>query len=182
VVAGEYYSDLPLEVLINILMSARPLHEILRRYLARQMRRGDSEESALLDPHQRVDTSGFLLQRTRRLSLALTALRERLQKPAATLENLNWRLYGPVGVRALKEAILKEAKTDMEKIFLVTELALELSRVEIESAPNSVDPGTCKTALEKMVDELHNELATAQWTASANLRQYVASAFEKARA
>lgn len=181
--APQELTNLPLEVLINILMSARPLHEILRRYLARrQTSNGNGGEYALIDPHQRVDTSGFLLQRTRRLSLALTALRERLQKPVATLENLNWRLYGPVGVRALKDAILKEAKTDMERIFLVTELALELSRADIAHAPNCLEPAVCKQALKKMVDELHRELTTAEWTASANLQQYVESAFERARA
>jgi len=69
-------SDLPLEVLIEILTSAKPLHIALQRWLTRKSP-GTGNPEVLLDPHERVDTSTFLLQRTRRVSWALDALRTR---------------------------------------------------------------------------------------------------------
>ena len=133
----EELKELPLEILINLLTSARPLHEVLRRYL----RRHDNGNAVLdtsykdADPHKRVDTSGFLLQRTRRFSWALNSLRIRLERPVTTEECLlNWRIHGPVGVMAVANALKREAKSTEERLFLVAELALELARVNPEDA------------------------------------------------
>jgi len=134
----EELKELPLEILINLLTSARPLHEVLRRYL----RRHDNGDTVVYtsfkdaDPHKRVDTSGFLLQRTRRFSWALNSLRKRMERPVATEECLlNWRIHGPVGVMAVANALKREARSTEESLFLVAELALELTRVNPEDAP-----------------------------------------------
>ena len=61
----------------NILSSARPLHRVLKGYLKRRKKHdGDGGDGVLVDPHKRVDTSQFLLQRTRRISWALAILEE----------------------------------------------------------------------------------------------------------
>ncbi|HKQ89129.1 MAG TPA: hypothetical protein VJZ77_00495, partial [Blastocatellia bacterium] len=99
--------DLPLEALIEILTSARPLHQSLQRWLRRRQERKQGETVTALDPHKPVDTSGFLLQRTRRVSDALRALRERLERPVVSEQALTWRLRGPVGVAVLSQAICK---------------------------------------------------------------------------
>ena len=125
----EELRDLPLEVLIQILTSARPLHAAMRRFLRRRASGTDAVDR-VVDPHAKVDTSGFLLQRTRRVSWALRGLRERLERPAATVESLAWRLRGPVGVLAVARAIAREARSADERAFLLTELALEHERVE----------------------------------------------------
>ena len=93
--------DLPLEVLIDILTSARPLHRVLGAYLRRRKEVNDllSLPEFLVDPLKRVDTSQFLLQRTRRVSWALNALKERLERPVATEEGLQWPFVGTGGVR-----------------------------------------------------------------------------------
>ena len=68
----EELKHLPLDVLINILSSARPLHRVLRDYLRRRKKDGTKVDGGeIVDPHKRVDTSQFLLQRTRRISWAL---------------------------------------------------------------------------------------------------------------
>ena len=54
--------NLPLEVLINILSSARPLHRVLRDYLRRRDHmKAKDDDSPIVDPHKRVDTSEFLV-------------------------------------------------------------------------------------------------------------------------
>src|SRR5205823_11691325 len=111
--------DLPLHVLIEILTSAKPLHLALQRWLSRQKGAGVDSPQLLLDPHERVDTSTFLLQRARRVSWAFDALRKRLERPAASREALDWRLRGPVGVQAISRAISKEARSAEERAFLL---------------------------------------------------------------
>jgi len=82
-----------------------------------------------VDAHKRIDTSEFILQRTRRFSWALNSLGKRLERPVPTEECLNWRIHGPVGVVAVANALKREAKSTEESMFLVAELALELARV-----------------------------------------------------
>jgi hypothetical protein len=63
----EELKDLPLDVLIDVLTSAKPLHIALGRWLKRKRAVGPAADVIALDPHKRVDTSAFLLQRTRRV-------------------------------------------------------------------------------------------------------------------
>ena len=147
-----------------------------------------------MDPHKRVDTSGFLLQRTRRVSAALNALRERLQRPVASEQVLQWRLRGPVGVHALAEAISRAAKSPIERGFLLAELCLELRRVIPQEMPGSLAATTIVAAIRELMDELrHLAIANlpdpiAQGTDSipihevssvTALRQYVQTVFEE---
>lgn len=174
----EELRDLPLEALISILSSARPLHQVLAAFLRTRVGRPSAEDSKLdLDPHKRVDTSRFLLQRTRRISAALRAIRERLERPVATIECLRWRLEGPVGVLALARAIVREGHSVAERRFLIAELALELSRARPRDAPGCL-------ASAQVVEEIHRALATLRDLAPVdsddepeNLRRYAKSVF-----
>lgn len=172
--------DLPLEVLINILSSARPLHRVLGEYLRRRAREknGDGTVGPVVDPHKRVDTSRFLLQRTRRVSWALNSLRERLERPAVTLEFLRWRLRGPVGVLALAKALEREAQSGEEKAFLVAELILELSRVKPQAAPGCLPPSRHLAEIRDIIPELKS-LVPCGSAGAENLRRYVESVLEK---
>ena len=114
--------DLSLDVLIEILTSAKPLYQTLERWLRRRKQDKIHEEGISLDPHKRVDTSSFLLQRTRRVSDALTGLRQRLERPVVSQQALEWRIRGPVGVMALAQAVGKEARSEQERCFPLTEL------------------------------------------------------------
>jgi hypothetical protein len=171
--------NLPLEVLINVLTSARPLHRVLQDYLRRRDKSARStEEASIIDPHKRVDTSQFLLQRTRRISAALNALRERLERPVATLEFLRWRLRGPVGVMALANALVREAKSDEETAFLISELALELSRVTPKPTTDCLPPKQHQAEIRAVIRDLQSLVPEEIPGEPENLRQYVKSVFD----
>lgn len=175
----EELKNLPLEVLINILSSARPLHRVLGEYLRRREREKAKESDKLVvDPHKRVDTSQFLLQRTRRISWALNALRERLEHPVATLEFLRWRLHGPVGVMALAKALVREAQSNEERSFLISELVLELARVKPVVAPGCVPPKQHVSEIRAVISELKMLIPAKTADEPGNLREYVESVFK----
>lgn len=173
--------SLSLEILIEILTSARPLHRVLSEYVKREKARDKVPVPEILfDPHKRVDTSRFLLQRTRRVSWALTALRERLERPVATEEGLHWRLYGPVGVRALVTALLKEGQSTEEKAFFLSELALELLRVKPATFPGYLPVERINRAIREMIAELRKKADVELDGTAANLQAYVQEVFEAA--
>jgi hypothetical protein len=169
-------SDLPLEVLIEILTSAKPLHLALQRWLTRQKAHGVDGPEVLLDPHDRVDTSAFLLQRTRRVSWALDALRTRLERPVASREALEWRLRGPVGVQAISRAIVKEARSSEERAFLLAELMLELARVRPSEISGGLRRSDIKAGLTEMIAELRVLLAAESLPNDPVFRAYLETA------
>ena len=150
----EELRDLSLDVLIEILTSARPLHQVMRHILRRRAVIAENEQNKdpALDPHQRVDTSAFILQRTRRVSWAMSGLCERLSRPVATENALDWRLRGPVGVDALTIALAREAIDANEKAFLLAELALELIRIEPRTATGSLPAKDVREQLHDYVE------------------------------
>jgi hypothetical protein len=170
--------QLPLEVLISILSSARPLHRVLKEFLAkREKTAGGATNGQIIDPHKRVDTSQFLLQRTRRISWALNALRARLERPVVTIEFLKWRLRGPVGVTALAEAMTREARSDEEKAFLLSELVLELARTKPEAKEGCVSPEEHKAEIRLVILELRGLAPSLGNEAPENLKHYVNTVF-----
>jgi len=171
--------SLSLEILIDILTSARPLHRVLSEYLKRKEGKAKLPLSEILvDPHKRIDTSQFLLQRTRRVFWALSALRDRLERPVATEEGLHWRFYGPVGVRALIAALVKEGQSQEEKAFLLSELALELVRVKPSSFPGYLPVARTKAAIKDVIAELVKAADVDLDGKAANLKAYVREVFE----
>ncbi|GBD96893.1 MAG TPA: hypothetical protein ENG83_05755 [Nitrospirae bacterium] len=171
--------ELPLEVLIHVLTSARPLHQILKKWLKRKHQ--PTGDTVIDDPHKRVDTSAFLLQRTRRISWALKGLKERLERPFLTEESLQWRLYGPVGVQALAKAITREAKSEYERCFLLAELALELSRIKPKGAPESLAPAKVKKKIYQIIGELQTDACSVTLKKIPQLNDYIRSTFNKVR-
>jgi hypothetical protein len=97
----EELGSLSLAELLEILTSARPLHEIMDRILKRREEKADPTKNPEVDPHKKVDTTQFLLRRMRRVAQALEGMRHRLQQPVASREALRWRLHGPIGPIAL---------------------------------------------------------------------------------
>jgi hypothetical protein len=174
--------NLPLDVLIDILSSARPLHEALRGYLRRRAQSNPPPGTGLdLDPHKRVDVSGFLLQRTRRFSWALTGLASRLERPVTTEECLRWRIYGPVGVMAVAAAVEREAKSPDEALFLKAELALELSRVKPKDAPGSLPAKKVREALREAA-RLLREAPAGPGVSNTYLQGYLQKVYEEVEA
>ncbi len=172
--------DLPLSVLMDLLSSSRPLHRVMAEYLKKKSKAKSDGVVTEIDPHKRVDASGFLLQRTRRLSCALAKMRERVERPAATIEMLNWRLHGPVGVMALAEAIAREATSPAESAFLLAELTLELSRANVLPAVGCIDIAVHRNKLRELNDKLRALIdAGGKMDGPANLQAYVNSVFDE---
>ncbi|MCK5878369.1 MAG: hypothetical protein KAH24_01220, partial [Holophagae bacterium] len=171
--------DLPLDVLITILTSARPLHRALGNYLKRKKtgKSGPEIPKGLVDPHTRVDTSKFLLQRSRRVSWALNAIRERIERPAVSEEGVRWRLRGPVGAMAFAEALNREAHSEEEKAFLITELALELARAKPKEAPNCFPVDKIQDEIQGVIRELKQKIPSDRLENLNNLKTYVNDVF-----
>jgi hypothetical protein len=174
----EELRQLSLAELVAILTSASPLHRALARLLQKRSN-PNSPDKDILDPHRRVDTSQFLIPRTRRVTWALTNLRQRLEQPAASAETMHWRMYGPVGVMKFAEAIIREAKSAQERCFLLTELALELARVTPQSAPHCLSRRVIKSELRLAVRELRVQ-ALQGVPAGDPIRRYAGRAFKEA--
>ena len=153
---------------------------MLGEYLKqKQKEKAKNEFGPVVDPHKRVDTSQFILQRTRRISWALNALRKRLERPVVTMEFLRWRLRGPVGVLALAKALAQEATSDAEKSFLISELALELSRAQPESMANCLSVKKHKNEIQKVIGELKSLIPGDEFDGPENLKIYVETVFDK---
>ena len=171
--------DLSLDVLIEILTSAKPLYQTLERWLRRRKQDKIHEEGISLDPHKRVDTSSFLLQRTRRVSDALTGLRQRLERPVVSQQALEWRIRGPVGVMALAQAVGKEARSEQERCFLLTELCLELARVRPLASPGSLSSAHVRKSLRQAAEEIRATISLDALAGLPALASYTKAAFEE---
>ena len=93
--APDELKGLSLAALLDLLSSARPLHEALRAWLRRQPDDDDNDvEKAfeLIDPHAKVDTSGFMVKRVQRACWAMQSLRARLEQPVLSSSAMAWRI------------------------------------------------------------------------------------------
>ena len=176
----EELKDLPLEVLLNVLSSSKPPHRVISQWLKKHRKiNGEPDDSPLIDPHKRVNTSTFLLQRTRKISYALTALKEKLQKPIYTIESLNWRIFGPVGVKALCKAITETAKSEEEKAFLLTEIVFELKNVKPHISKETISKSEFKKTIDEITLELKKEIKNLDLTENQQLNDYITNVFQE---
>ena len=171
--------DLELEVLIQLLATNKPLHHAMRKWLKRSGNEQEIEIKQIVDPHEKVDVSGFLIRRTRRISYAFSMLKAQLERPYFSSASLHWRLRGPIGVLALSEAILREAKSEDEKSFLLAELALELSSIELSNSNGTIDADLVTKELRSLILEINHQ---AKQIKNQNLmiNEYTGNAFKKA--
>jgi hypothetical protein len=178
----EELRSLTLDALIDILTSAKPLREAMREWLRRRARSAAAGSSGAdvpeLDPLRRVDTSAFVLQRTRRISWALKGLRDRLERPAPTADALNWRLGGPVGAAAVARAIERECATRSadEHAFALAELVLELVRVNPKDAPGCLSTAEVREQIRAFAQAIAPAAKAAAGNASLPTRNYVEGA------
>jgi hypothetical protein len=172
--------DLSLETLLDVLTMSRPLYEAVVRALQKSTQQRQGEGNALrdLDPHARVRTETFLLQRTRRVARALEQLHARLERPVHSREALRWRLRGPVGPLALMRAIEREERPAGETAFLFAEIALTLNRVKPARAPGALSPRVVRDELRGAILELRDASAERLRDVPHDLRDYVERAFQ----
>lgn len=168
---------LTLAALLELLSSARPLHEAMRTWLRRQVDDDDPDGlqgCELVDPHQKVDTSGFLIKRVQRACRAIQQLTARLREPVLSEAALAWRLEGPVGARAVADAIERQCDPLLpdEWAFVLFELVRELRTVRLKQ-PNGrpVEP-LLQEQLDAFVGQQRQRLDTALACASESLQGY----------
>ena len=166
--------SLSLSELIEILTSARPLHEVVLRILQRRESQKPSGTTLEVDPHKKVDTSQFLLRRMRRVAQALEGMRERLQQPVSSLDALRWRLRGPIGPVALAKRL--SAEDPEGAAFMIAEVAATLRSIAWKPL------GTLRRdAIDPEVIEITRSLQdlARQAPAPPSLASYVTAAFEE---
>lgn len=179
----EELRGLSLAALLEILSSARPLHEVMKGWLRRQSDDDDADgfqDLALVDPHQKVDTSGFLVKRVQRACGAMTRLRERLEAPLLSEAALAWRLDGPVGARAVIHAMREQCDPALpdEWIFLLCEMVRELAPIQVRGGSDAIVQAGLQARLDAFVAEMKELLAEAVQSGSAPLKQYVQMGLE----
>jgi len=174
----EELKDLPIEVLAEILGSARPLAMIVAAYRARI--KSSSALSSELDPLKRFDSSAFLLNRTRRVSATFRALAESLSKPCPTEEALAWRLEGPCGARAVARAVSADFAEDPDKCrFFLSELCLDLLEVEPRSETGCLPPDRVRTALDGFIAGVASELRADPASDDSPVANYIRKSLAK---
>jgi len=170
----EELGSLSLAELMEILTSARSMHEVVMRILERREKKPAPAAEIEIDPHKRVDTSQFLLRRMRRVAQALEGMRERLQQPVASKEALQWRLRGPVGPIALAERLSREDPSGAA--FMIAEVAATLRGVSWRPM-GSLDANAIKVHVNQTIQALHDLAINAP--APANLAEYVKTSFQE---
>src|SRR5690606_28297868 len=171
----EELKSLSLDALIEILTSARPLLEVMRRRLrrrARELLHGASIDETL-DPLRRVDTSAFLLQRARRASWAIAGLCEKLAQPVATENALGGRLHGPVGAAALAGALEAAGTSADERVVLLGELALALANVDPQTRRGCLPAAAVRAAIDDYLATLGPRAEAELSSATPTLAEYV---------
>jgi hypothetical protein len=179
----EELRNLPLEILIRVLTSSQPLHRVLAAEIRRrrEVERHSGRDQVVTDPHKKVDVSGFLLQRSRRVAEAVDALCARLSKPTVSEACLYWKIHGPVGVKSLAEALVKEAKSAEERAFLLTEVALGLARLKLEVAPGALPEAVVRKRLTEVIAEIKSDIPSGGLAQVPHLSQYIQRAWEVAQ-
>jgi hypothetical protein len=172
---------LSLAALLDLLSSARPLHEALRVWLRRQPSDDDANVDdvvELVDPHAKVDTSGFLVKRVQRACWAMRQLREKLEQPVLSTAAMAWRMNGPVGAAAVLEAMQRQCDPGLpdEWAFLMCEMWRELSEVQLQGASGRPPPQEAQQLLSDFLAALHTRIGQAIHACSARMQSYVSEA------
>lgn len=171
--------DLPMEVLMSILTSARPLHQVIGAWLKKKQATQGNKQKPVVDPHKKVDTTKFLFQRTRQISWALRSLKERLERPFYTKESLHWRLRGPIGVLTLAQTIIKEGKSEDEKAYLIAEIVLELGRINHKEDARSLKREDVTEELRRIIREIKETILPSIQISDDLINAYVSKAFRE---
>lgn len=130
-----------------------------------------------LDSLRAVDTSSYLIYRTRRFGAALSSMGERLLRTVQTREAFGYRLrQDPIGPRMLTEALVREWKENAADaatlLFNLSEIKLVLAHVARRIGDKQLAPLLRKTAEE--IDG-HCAQVSAGFTPPPNLALYLES-------
>lgn len=184
----EELASMTLEDLLRVFADNMSMRTMLERLARRSANVPDEKSSSNLpelDPHKRVDTSSFMLQRTRRFSYAMEGLKRRLSRPFFTQKQLDWHLTGPIGPLALAKALIKDHSASEYSVpdevgFLLAELALELSEVQVQGQEGALPASTVREALKKVLKDLKRHVPKRTDIHDDAMWAYIQSTFEHA--
>lgn len=182
--APDELKGLSLAALLDLLSSARPLHEALRVWLRRQPDDDDSDADdaiELIDPHAKVDTSGFMVKRVQRACWAMHSLRARLEQPILSSSAMAWRIKGPVGAYAVLDAMQRQCDPNLpdEWAFLLCELWRELSAIKIQGGGGRQPEPESLQIMDSLVSDLRDRLTNVLSSCTAAMRTYVSDAMSE---
>ena len=172
-----------LEDLMRFFANNLSMRSVILRLLARQqyMEESGTAIAPELDPHRRVDTTAFLLQRTRRISFAFDGLKVKLSRAFYTEQQLDWMLNGPLGPIAFATAIVLEHDQGDEQGFLLAELAFELSEVQIPLVESAI-PATYVTAqIMDVIQRIHRLVPKRKQIKDDAMWDYIQRTFDEAQ-
>jgi len=131
----------------------------------------------IVDPHDKVDVSGFLIKRTQRACAALHNLRKRMEEPALSETAMAWRLEGPVGARAVLEAIRRQCDPLLpdEWGFLLGEAVRELSGARLVSSQGAEVSTPLRDMHDSFVAGLKAQLPEAIQACSSPMQQFLST-------
>jgi len=180
----EEMKALSLEDLLQLVASSRPLRNTYAE-IVRRAEKDTASDGSVIDPLKAFNSSGMLLQRIRRRSASLAGVERRLKQPLRSLEALDWRLRGTLGVETLATRLVEEAVENEslpgETLFFLAELALAVGRIQWRDFVS----GDLLVEVEERVQmtlELLRSQATSLETASTDpaIISYVDRAFAEA--
>jgi hypothetical protein len=174
----ELWLDIDLDTLLELLAAGGPIHRQLLKVLQRREAAGRARNAVELDPHRRVDTSRFLMQRIRRISRGLEGLYEKLAEPIHSEAALEFRLQGPLGPKNLARRLIAEAEDAAEQRFLVAEVTLVLGRAARTVEGLGLSTERVRERYLATADDLRSLLPGASGEIA--LDAYVEKAFERA--
>lgn len=178
----EELRNLPVELLLDALSSTRPLPVAFEQALRRR-ERAAGDGRAELDPLKRFDDRGLLLQRTRRVSLALWRLQERLERRTSSLDALQWRLNGPFGPVAIADGLLDASAILVpgEAQFLLAELALTVAAVDWRAVAPTLPKAAVRAAVASALASLDDRRLALGPAEDPAVEKYVTDALQAAR-
>lgn len=176
-------NNLSIEDLMYILSGQGSLHESMRNILKKRLKNESSDckadTDAILDPHKSVITNDYLIPRTRRISRVFVALRRRLESPVATIESLEWRLNGPIGLNAVISALEKHASSNNELSFLMAELVMEINRISYNPTEKSIDKELYNSSINKVLHTIIPKIEKASEGSSSAIKHYCHNVINK---
>ena len=180
----EALKNLTLSALLDLLGSARPLHEALRAWLRRKPDDDDADPdlaAELIDPHAKVDTSGYLVKRVQRACWVIRELGARLSQPVLSESAMAWRIEGPVGVRAALSAMQKECLPQLpdQWIFVLCELWRELKGIRVASVGRRTPDPAVVEMFDTLVAEIDGTLRRTLPSGSRAMKAYVKAALQE---
>jgi hypothetical protein len=177
----EELKALSLEDLLAVLASTRPLRDTMDSLQRAKLKKTGVLDDPL-DPLKTFDSSGMLLQRTRRRSASLAGVQRRLDQPVRSMDILDWRLSGVLGPENLAQRLVESDSEEKmlpgEAAFFLAELALVIGRIDWSARCPSSFASEAKERVRKSISLIEAcAMQTVDEAVDRSILDYVENAF-----